>query len=415
MSWLFGTGGKTKSPRHGQQQGGGSTSDDADMKHHRLTQLAGLERDIPGIVKRAADGALYEVPVPVGPDGHPVNMRIFFPVKFPVERPVLQLLSTVDHPWVNEYMQVVGHPDLALWRGNAGKPISVIVKEIMIELSGGTASTAGQALPQQPSQRMPTNAASFAHPSTGPQQWQQQQPSWRPDERKPNWTPPEGPIGAANGNSGGQFWRPQPSDGSQSGGGRVGGGAAQWSPSQVGAGGGGSSTDAKRVEEKHRTPIPAIPSRFAELDGLTEAQLRRLAGDGVALAQIVDGMASARGMRELLRDLAKGNAEVAKANMESSRKLDELRDEITALKMELHEAAALNPVGVGAGASADHVTLKAVKEAAKDADQSSQAVADSFLAGRAGVGEFLEGFMAQRQRYHRCAARMECVKREMGF
>jgi hypothetical protein len=191
MSWLWG-GGRAKSPQNGDQS---QQQQQTDLRGQRAAQLAALEKNTPGIAMKSADASLYELTMAAPPDGRAVVLRIFLPTRFPEERPgklklvpnvltvsnltafceclamqllhmhaksvqqlclpeaalhtnltctlyctvhavtiaVLQLLNQVTHPWVNQYMQVVGHPDLAAWQGVNGKPIAMILAEVIAE------------------------------------------------------------------------------------------------------------------------------------------------------------------------------------------------------------------------------------------------------------------------------------------
>jgi hypothetical protein len=155
--------------------------------------------------------------------------------------------------------------------------------------------------------RAPGSASGAVHAYTSNPQ--QGRPSVSGSVYSPPMAGTAAPAGASD-----SFWRPAPPSaaGAQP--------ARQWAPGASGrtaqqqqGGGGGGAMDVQQQQQqpRHRTPIPAIPSSFAELDGLSVAQLQRLSGDGVALRAMAEDMASARGMRELLVDLSKGNAEVS--------------------------------------------------------------------------------------------------------
>jgi Modifier of rudimentary (Mod(r)) protein len=80
------------------------------------------------------------------------------------------------------------------------------------------------------------------------------------------------------------------------------------------------------------------------------------------------------------------------------------------------KAQQLYPYGAGGSSSGDHAALKAVKTASKAADKHSEAIAADFLAGRTtDSSTFIESYMSERQRYHRLASKMECMKRVMDF
>lgn len=216
---------------------------------------------------------------------------------------VLQLLSPVSHPWVNQYMQVVGHPDLNGWDGTSPPMIGDVVSAVMQEFGRD-------------------NTGSSSSGRTDPSHWggQRAQPAGFPT------------VPIAGQEAHGHYPK----------------GAVR---SQLGTNADVDAPDpvhtrrdprlsASRRKPKDHTPIPAIPTKFNELQGMTTAQLSRLLEDDVARQALLLGMPSVVGMKELRTEVRKGNVETAKATIEKQEKACILRNEAERLRLTLKELQA---------------------------------------------------------------------------
>ncbi|CAM9317804.1 unnamed protein product, partial [Phaeothamnion confervicola] len=339
MSWLFG------------KKGGGGTGVHRDLADCRDRQIANMQQMVHGLECKQADKALFEVQLHVPPDARSVCLRIFLPTNFPEDRPVLQLLSQVQHPWVNQYMQVVGHPRYANWDGNAactGSP-EYLVGNIIAEIAQEFRSKSG-------ANAAATNGASATGgPSLAASTQQQQSQYGQPTVAQPTYGhyPQLSGSGGASG---------------------VGGGTS-------GASGGGNSTaggrSGKLDESEHHVPLPPVPARFNELENMTLPQLRRLLEDDVARRALLEGMPSVAGMREVRADMRRGNAQVAEATLAKAGQLAAQRAEAAQLQAQLRElcdehAGTAQAHARLTGGGDDGEILRKLKAAAKEAERASQ-------------------------------------------
>ncbi|CAM9947227.1 unnamed protein product [Ectocarpus sp. 4 AP-2014] len=378
MSWLFGSGNRR------------TPTGQSDIRAARDRQISNLKARVPGLLLKSTDNSLNEVQI-TAPDGAKVVLRVFLPTKFPSDRPVLQLLSPVTHPWVNTYMQVVGHPDLHGWDGTNPPLIGDIVAAVIQEFgrSNGGVTTSGRdqastvwggPIAQQPSgfSGAPPAAGAFglgnpplSHPASGP----------------------TGGVASAKGY------------------------ANMTSTAQRT----GNEVQTRRTRPPvHHTPIPDIPDTFSELQGLSTEKLNRLLGDESARQALLLGMTNVVRMKDLRTDVRKGNVDTARLTLAKQDTASVLREEGEKIKAELktlqtsYEDKA-HGGGKNMGGTADQMILKRVKHASKMADTSSERVATDFLEKRVPTQDFLDEFFKERQRYHMLAAKIECMKRDIRF
>lgn len=215
--------------------------------------------------------------------------------------PVLQLLSPVTHPWVNTYMQVVGHPDVHGWDGTNPPLIGDIVAAVIQEFSrdNGNVSAGGR-----------------------------DQPPWE-TRRQQSGFPVAAPAPGTHSNMTSNPHTSVP----------TGGGPGVATGDQVSMDGAGS-TQSRVIEghpkkPQHHTPIPAIPVTFSELQGLSTEKLSRLLDDESARQALLLGMASVVQMKDLRTDVRKGNVETARLTIEKQDDASVLKNEGEKMKMEL--------------------------------------------------------------------------------
>lgn len=216
--------------------------------------------------------------------------------------PVLQLLSTVTHPWVNAYMQVVGHPDLHGWDGTNPPLIGDIVAAVIQEFArdSGSANSSGR---------------------------DQATASWG----GPRVQPPTGFSAAQP--APGAFGMGNPLVGTPASGLAGAGAGAQERADQADSQ--RREAHPKKARQKHQTPIPAIPFTFSELQGLSTEKLSRLLGDESARQALLLGMGSVVQMKDLRTDVRKGNVETARQIVAKQDTASALRSEGENMKAEL--------------------------------------------------------------------------------
>lgn len=193
-------------------------------------------------------------------------------------------------------MQVVGHPDLHGWDGSNPPLLGDIVAAVIQEFSrdNGAANTSARDQP----------TTSWGGPSV-------QQPSgFLAAQQAPGGY---GIDGAARGGTG-AHGRTIPMDSSERR---------------------GSEVHARKARPKHQTPIPAIPSSFTELQGLSTEKLSRLLDDENARQALLLGMASVVQMKDLRTDVRKGNVETARQTIVKQDAASVLRKEGERMKTEL--------------------------------------------------------------------------------
>lgn len=216
---------------------------------------------------------------------------------------MLQLLSTVTHPWVNAYMQVVGHPDLHGWDGTNPPLIGDIVAAVIQEFARNSGSVNSSGRDQA--------TASWGGPRVQP-----------PTGFSAAQPTPEG-FGMGN-----------PLVGASASGLAAAGAGAQ-ERADVAASIQRREAYPKKPRQKQQTHIPAIPFTFSELQGLSTEKLNRLLRDESARKALLLGMASVVQMKDLRTDVRKGNVETARQIMAKQDTASALKSEGEKMKAEL--------------------------------------------------------------------------------
>ena len=116
----------------------------AKENNSRAENISGLEDAFPA-VKSHPNKNQYDVKF--SPSGKEVTLRVYLPPSFPDGPPVLQLLSPVQHPWINQYNQVNGHPYLKPGAWSNSYRLATLVLEVIAELTGGGSGARASAGP----------------------------------------------------------------------------------------------------------------------------------------------------------------------------------------------------------------------------------------------------------------------------
>mmetsp|Transcript_28641 Transcript_28641/g.37533 ORF Transcript_28641/g.37533 Transcript_28641/m.37533 type:complete len:345 (-) Transcript_28641:194-1228(-) len=336
-------------------------SANSQRQRQRQEQITNLKSIVPGTIQTSNDESQFEVPIPVAA-GQLVKMRVFLPSNFPDEKPVLQMLSQIRHPWLNTFFQVTGHPQLQSW--NPECSLATIVLDVIDQFAAGSQS--------QPSAYMASNP--FGSPTSQPSQQQQQAPRQYSSAN---------PFSNPNPDSSPPPDNPAPLERSAS----------------------------RRTS--HHTPMPPIPSSFPELENAPITQLNRLLNDDVAFDAFFCAMGPVLNFKALHRDLLKGNAELAKSNMEEGEKQEASYAEILALQATLSELKSsyrgkLEEHGLYEDSS--DLVLEKVKHATKQAENVTEELAQNFEGGTYSEDQlelFIGNFLENRCRYHQLAAKVE--------
>ncbi len=208
--------------------------------------------------------------------------------------PVVQMMSPVFHPWVNQYMQAVGHPGLAEWKASSPMLLADILLEIMAEFNRTIAATS-QLSNHSGQQVMRENG--------------------RGEMLSPAWG--TGTSGDAHGMNLQQHHSFSPTETVQLDG-FQGHGQIRSYPTSAGAG----TTQrppfeplqrAPSVEQLSHTPIPPVPSEFPELNDKPLSQLNRLIEDDVARMALIKAMPSIVSFSDMKDQLCYENVQVCRA------------------------------------------------------------------------------------------------------
>jgi len=116
--WIFG---KNQPPA---QPMGAATP----LQQQRLKQIRSLLSACSNVVEERRD---FEYRVPFKCGSTPCALSVSLPVQFPSEKPCVFVSPAMDHPWVDENMQVKGCTQLNLFQmhSDLGKVVHLIIKE----------------------------------------------------------------------------------------------------------------------------------------------------------------------------------------------------------------------------------------------------------------------------------------------
>ncbi len=206
---------------------------------------------------------------------------------------VVQLMSPVFHPWVNQYMQAVGHPGLAQWKASSPMLLADILLEIMAEFNRTIAATS----------QSPDHRGRQVMRENGNGGMQILSPAWgsvTSDVRGVSQSLSFSP--AANDQLEGFRGRDQLHSYPTS----VGHDTTKRPPFE-------DLNRAPSEEQISHTPIPPIPSEFPELNGKPLSQLNRLIEDDVARMALIKAMPSIVGFRDMKDQLCYENVQVGRA------------------------------------------------------------------------------------------------------
>ncbi|ETW07568.1 hypothetical protein, variant 1, partial [Aphanomyces invadans] len=248
-------------------------------------------------------------------DSRTLTLRITLPDEFPMQGPMIQTTSRVQHSWLDSQCRVVGHMDLVNWSAHAD--IGRIVVDIVNEFQrsppaaigrGGASLSVNPASSTTPIYPGPSTASpltpSYLQPF--PQQQQSQPPP------SASYTPYPPSSSAAQMTASYQYPAPYASS------------SRGKMPSQQ---------DAAR-----QTQSPAIPAVFPELEALSVNQLEKLVTDRATLKAYIKNMDNVVNFMKLYDDLVKGNKDLAESNLAYEAQLEPLQDAVQELKQQLHVA-----------------------------------------------------------------------------
>ena len=162
-------------------------------------------------------------------------------------------------------------------------------------------------------------------------------------------------------------------------------------------------------------PMPTIPSKYSEVDGLSRQDLDELMDDELEFVTLVHKLPVYDKIYTIGSSRLNENVTLSNDNLSHEAKLKELQADITSLqttvkekyqtfsKLEAQQNAICAPPD-----KAD--TLRKLNKAKKEAFDESEALAETWVEDGGSVDDFCKQFLASRKVCHERAAKMEILK-----
>lgn len=121
MNWIFGKNQQQAPPPH-------QIVAITPLQQQRIKQIRSLQSCNSNVVEERRD---YEYRVPFTCGKTPCALTVKLPPQFPSDKPIVHIAPAMDHPWVDEHMQVKGCTQLNLFQmhSDLGKIIQAVIKE----------------------------------------------------------------------------------------------------------------------------------------------------------------------------------------------------------------------------------------------------------------------------------------------
>ncbi|KAJ1460920.1 hypothetical protein M885DRAFT_508382 [Pelagophyceae sp. CCMP2097] len=164
-----------------------------------------------------------------------------------------------------------------------------------------------------------------------------------------------------------------------------------------------AARDELRRPDSFRTELPAVPSHFTEVDGLSETDLEALLQDEDSMAALFESLGPVRGVADVRRDLAESNAKVAQHVVETAEKIDRAHAEALAMQLQLRDAVDLHAARLAAAAAYETAgggALEATRASALRADATAEAELAAILAGEKTFAAYGHEYFNARVRFH---------------
>jgi hypothetical protein len=271
----------------------------------REVQIESLERAFPHARKKVMEqdnSCEYDIDFVRGEGLPKATLRVFLPRKFPSDKPILLFRSDIDHPWINQYNQVVGHPYWTKWDKD-NMDVAMVVLEVITELTIHT-------LPSPP----PNTMASPARPPVPPKPSKPISPP-QYNQVSTSQSPPNYPQ------------QPQQQQQQQQ----------QQLPTHHTASSLSLAAAQEEEEETFEIPTPEVQKEFKDLEKLATEELERLYNDEVALHNYVSNLPGVNTMQEILADALHANFKVATLNLAKKEELNKIRNDCSKLQLEVKE------------------------------------------------------------------------------
>jgi len=320
----------------------------------RLKQIDSL-RQYFSTVKEVVRDTSFEIPLTL-PSRKTIILKINLSPDFPRVSPTLQITPAVTHKLVDSNMFITpqAHENLSRWNANAnlGKTVYEIVQKLMQE-------------PPQILQFTNPSPAPVPAPMPAPQSYPYGN-GGVPVQMNQSMTKPPPPYG------------PQPS-------------------TSVG-----------------KTALPGIPSNFPELESKTPSELSQMLNDETEFNRFFESLPAVQTMKKLRDDLRNANEELAKKNLTKEVEIESVkrelngRQQVVADKRFAFEQKAQRQQEVMKQFSTPAL-IDQLSNAAQEAEMSSDAIANKFLAGETELKDFIKEFMEKRKLFHLRAAKKESL------
>ncbi|OQS03448.1 hypothetical protein THRCLA_04251 [Thraustotheca clavata] len=312
------------------------------------------------------------------PDSRTLTLRITLPDDFPMQAPLIQTTSRVQHRWLDSQCHVAGHIDLASWSVHAD--IGRIVSDIINEFQRNPPAMAGRTMSTPPPAYHPPQPSitpAYNQPFYAASQTQQQPPSYTQYPASMLSTP-------ASYKSYSRESTPPPQ---------------------------------KPKEQYVHTQTPAIPTSFPELNELPTSQLENLVSDRQALKAYIRNMDSVINFMKLYEELLKGNTELAEKNLTFESTVADLQKDVQGLKTQVQ--AAQEVLNVKQARQQEilsrvrpDILVERVSQAAEEMDENTEDIGSRFTNGEMDVNQFLSEYIPSRKLYHLRAAKVESFKQQ---
>mmetsp|Transcript_35427 Transcript_35427/g.66106 ORF Transcript_35427/g.66106 Transcript_35427/m.66106 type:complete len:422 (+) Transcript_35427:86-1351(+) len=396
----------------------------------KARQVADLAACFPSIRRPNNDDNSFELAFEI--DRSTNNLRIWLPSDFPANKPTLQVIGPVQHPWLDQYKRVAGCDKLTYWNGKTST-LREVVELTLSELRKTSAASqqrppqAGQqpqmmnkqqhvGMSQQTAQfQQPGQQQSLAHSHISPSmQYQQQHPQQQYQHQPPQQQhhPQHQRPQQYQQQQYQQHQRPQ-----------------QYHQHQQQATAYQQVQNQKQYAQPQNTrrpsadlspqpndrpksdrswqyqiTLPGAPNEFPELHALEVTQLERLMKDEVAKKAHAAEHECMETLRSIRDDLCKSNADHARRNLEKRGDIGSEEEEILILQNKLRATAnsyksKLNTYQKKHALSKEDIISALNKELAS-LDNTSEDLAENFVRGESDVVTYLKEYLKIREEYH---------------
>ncbi|EQC30571.1 hypothetical protein SDRG_11629 [Saprolegnia diclina VS20] len=341
-----------------------STGASSELMRLRGRQIASLVRAGGQAINH--EQSIFDVVVRLA-DARSLTLRISLPDEFPMQAPLIQTTSRVQHSWLDAQCRVVGHIDLASWGVHAD--LGRIVNDILSEFQRNPPVVAGRATSTPPPAYHPPASPAYT------------QPFYPSSSGAASYSTPYNNTTSASSQS-----SPY---------------AREKTPPPL-----------KARDPYMHTQTPAIPTSFPELDELSITQLEKLVSDRQALKAYIRNMDAVINFMKLYDDLVKGNAELAEKNLSYEGTLAALQKDVQGLKSQVQAAQEVLSLKQARQQEIlsrvrGDVLVARVVQAADEVDEVTEDIGSRFTNGDINVSQFLAEFLPSRKLYHQRMAKVE--------